>query len=101
MQSDTEYRPIELPVSHLLQNLDQSAAFHAATLSTIDWRPHNFLLWIKCLVENSTEFHRIQWNLERKNSIVFLVTSLSSFSQTFKMPVHPIHVLTEDPATWT
>ena len=45
MHSDTEYRPIEFPVSHLLQNLDQSMAFRATTLFTIDWRPvHNFLL---------------------------------------------------------
>ena len=42
MHSDTGYRPIELPVSHLLQNLDQSVAFRATTLSTISWWPvHN------------------------------------------------------------
>ena len=45
MHSDTEYRPIEFPVSHLLQNLDQSVAFRATTLFTIGWWPmHNFLL---------------------------------------------------------
>ena len=43
--SDAEYRPIDFPVSHLLQNLDQSVAFCATTPFTIGWRPvHNFLL---------------------------------------------------------
>ena len=46
MYSDSEYSPIEFPVSHLLQNLEQSVAFRATTLFTIGWRPvHNFLLW--------------------------------------------------------
>ena len=45
VHSDTEYRPIESPVLHLLPNLDQSVAFRATTLFTISWWPvHNFLL---------------------------------------------------------
>ena len=45
MHSDTEYMPIEFPVSHLLQNQDQSVAFRTTTLFTIGWQPvHNFLL---------------------------------------------------------
>ena len=47
VHSDTEYRPIEFPVSHPLQNWDQSMAFRATTTFTIGWRPvHNFLLMI-------------------------------------------------------
>ena len=53
VHSDTEYRPIEFPVSHLLQNLDQSGAFRATTLFTIGWRPvHNFLLMVCLLFDN-------------------------------------------------
>ena len=45
VHSDTEYRPIEFPVSHLLQNLDQSVAFCATSLFTIGWwSVHNSLL---------------------------------------------------------
>ena len=45
MHSDTENRPIEFPVSHLMLNLDQSVAFRATTLLVIGWRSvHNFLL---------------------------------------------------------
>ena len=45
LHSDTEYSPIELPVSHLFQNLEQSVAFRTTTLFTIGWQPvHNFLL---------------------------------------------------------
>ena len=45
--SDTEYRPIESLVSHVLPNLDQSVAFCARTLFSIGWQPlHNFLLMI-------------------------------------------------------
>ena len=44
VHSDTEYRPIEFPVSHILLNLDQSVAFRTTTLFTIGRRPmHNFL----------------------------------------------------------
>ena len=35
VHSDTEYRPIESPVSHLLQNLVQSVVLRATTLFTI------------------------------------------------------------------
>ena len=54
VHSDTKYRPIEFPVSHLWQNLDQSVAFHATTLFTISWWPvDNFLLMKKIEVKNS------------------------------------------------
>ena len=52
MHSDTEYRPIESPVSHLLPNFDQSVAFCATTQLTIGWRlVHNFLLMKHSTVE--------------------------------------------------
>ena len=35
MHSDIEYRPIEFPVSHLLQKLGQSVVFRTTTLFTI------------------------------------------------------------------
>ena len=50
VHSDTEYRPIEFLVSHLLQNLEHNwpstpVAYRATTLFTIGWRPvHHFLL---------------------------------------------------------
>ena len=45
MHLESEYRPIEFPVSHRMQNLDQSVAFCATTLFTFGWRPvHNFHL---------------------------------------------------------
>ena len=62
MHSDTEYRPIELPVSHLLHNLDESMAFRATTLFTIGWRPvHNFLLMIYLL--------HSRWSFSQKRNL--------------------------------
>ena len=71
VHSDTEYRPIEFPVSYLLQNLDQSLAFHATTLFTIGWRPvHNFLLmraFVNFLPQNVSVVLTIK---DRKSSIL-------------------------------
>ena len=51
MHLDTEYGPIESPVSHFLPNLDQSVAFRATSLFTIGWQPvHSFLLMYSVLI---------------------------------------------------